>query len=179
MIVLPIERLFKSAAPGARQAGDDRRLDPELAREVHDVLGPTRTFGAAPYGAPGRWSYVPDYPPFNIADEWPAHLLESLATPEAFARADGAPASRLLRDLRNALAHGGIAYLDAYGQQAHGSSAAMLAFAGTVEENRRLVGLNTLRVSEDDFCSFLMDWADWLAYPPIRNALNSLDPLAA
>ena len=93
--------------------------------------------------------------------------------------ADGALARRFLLDLRNALAHGGIAYLDAYGRQARGGSAAMLAFAGTVQENRRLVGLNTLRVSEDDFCSFLMAWADWLARTPIREALDSLDPLAA
>src|SRR5579883_3143229 len=40
MIVLPIERIFKPAEPGAAPAGDDRKLDPALAEEMADVLGP-------------------------------------------------------------------------------------------------------------------------------------------
>jgi hypothetical protein len=171
MLVLPIERLFKPARPGASQVGDDRRLDPDLAREVDDVFG--STFSAAPFVVPGRWGYVPGYPYFNVANIWPGGLLESLGMSDAFRRADGAPAAVVLRDLRNALAHGGIAYLDADGRQAE-ANAAMLAFAGVSR-----TGLNILRVSEDDFCSFLMAWADWLAHPPIRRALNELDPLAA
>jgi hypothetical protein len=41
------------------------------------------------------------------------------------------PAVRVLTDLRNALAHGGIAYLDERGRQTDGQ-AAMLAFVGAV-----------------------------------------------
>ncbi len=40
-------------------------------------------------------------------------------------------AFQILTDLRNALAHGGIAYLDEKGRQTD-SQAAMLAFAGAV-----------------------------------------------
>ena len=179
MIVLPIERIFKPADQCAPQAGDDRQLDPALAREVDDVLGLTASFGAAPFAAPDGWSYVSAYPPFNIATNWPADLLEVLGRPEAFRHADGAPAGRVLRDLRNALAHGGVAYLDPDGRQT-GGDAAMLAFAGArMDRGGRLAGLNMLRISEDDFCSFLMAWADWLAQRPIRTALNRLDPLAA
>lgn len=179
MIVLPIERIFKPAEAGAAQAGDDRELDPALADEVADVLGPARTFGAAPFAVHGHWTYVSGYRPFNIADTWPADLLQDLAAPDACARASDAPAARILRDLRNGLAHGGIAYLDADGRQTD-RPAAMLAFAGTrTDRSRRLVGLNILRISEDDFCSFLMAWADWLSQPRLRTMLNRLDPLAA
>lgn len=115
MIVLPIERLYKPANPNADQAVDERQLDPALAREVADTLGPGRSFGTAPFAAPGRWSYVAGHPLFNVADYWPVELLDSLNTQDARARADHAPASRILIDLRNALAHGGIAYLDADG----------------------------------------------------------------
>ncbi len=179
MIVLPIERIFKPANPRAPQAADDRQLDPALARQVDDVLGPTRSFGAAPFAAPGRWSYVAGWRRFNAAQTWPADLLASLAAPKAYSAAANAPAGRILRDLRNALAHGGITYLDSDGRQTNGD-AAMLAFAGAViDRANRLTGLNVLRVGEDDFCEFLMAWADWLAQPPIRDALNGLDPLAA
>jgi len=175
MIVLPFERLFKPARPGALYAGDDRHLDRALAREVSNVLGPARTFGAAPFVAPGQWSYFPAYPYFNVAGGWPDDLLESLRTPEAVERADGAPAERVLSDLRNALAHGGVAYLNAEGRQTEGD-VAMLASAG-VGPGRAT--LNILRVSEDDFCSFLMAWADWLTRRRLQRALNGLDPLAA
>jgi hypothetical protein len=182
MIVLPIERIFKPTKPGNTQAGDDRQIDPALAREVSEVLDPAKAFGAAPFGAADRWSYVPGHPLFNIANNWPGDLLETLGTPAAFQRAQNAPAVRVLGDLRNSLAHGGIAYLDANGRQTAGQ-AAMLAFAGTKEDwrkgKRSVVGLNILRVREDDFCAFLMDWADWLTNSPISEALNRRDPLAA
>jgi hypothetical protein len=115
MVVLPIERIFKPAHPGAAQAGDDRQLDSALVQEVDNVLGHACTFGAAPFVVPGRWSYVPEYPPFNIANQWPPELLESLGRPDAYENAERAPAGRILRDLRNALAHDGVAYLDAQG----------------------------------------------------------------
>ena len=179
MIVLPIERIFKPADPRATHAADDRDIDPALSREVDEVLGPTRRFGTAPFVVAGRWSYVPGYRPFNLASTWPDDLLQGLGTPHASTDADSALTSRLLRDLRNALAHGGIAYLDATGTQTD-SNAAMLAFAGTkLDRKGRLVGLNVLRVSEEDFCTFLLAWSNWLATPRIREALNRMDPLAA
>lgn len=179
MVVLPIERIVKPAHPGAAQVGDDRQLDPALVQEVDNVLGHARTFGAAPFVVPGRWSYVSEYPPFNIAHQWPPELLESLGRPDAYENAERAPAGRILRDLRNALAHGGVAYLDAQGCHS-GGRATMLAFAAARKSrNGQLIGLNTLRIGEADFCAFLMAWADWLAQPRLRAMLDRLDPLAA
>ncbi len=180
MIVLPIERLYKPAANAADQAGDDRQLDPNLAQEVVEVLGPARRFGGAPFVTAARWSYVAGWPPFNAGFVWPRELLDRLAQPDAQANADRAPARQILLDLRNALAHGGVAYLDANGQQS-GGEAAMLAFAGAkfAHRPRRLESFNILRIREDHFCDFLVAWADWLAQPRIRDAINNQDPLAA
>jgi hypothetical protein len=179
MVILPIERIFKPAHPRAAQAADDRQLEPALTRQVDDVLGPARVFGDAPFFAPHRWSYVAGFRPFNVASSWPRDLLISLDTTDAYSAAADAPAAQILRDLRNALAHGAVVYLDAAGRHTDGP-AAMLAFAGAVmDRNKGLTGLNILRVARDDFCAFLMAWADWLAQPPLRDALNALDPLAA
>jgi hypothetical protein len=179
MILVPIERLFKPGVAGAIQAGDDRALDPELAREVADVLGPGRRFGAASFFAPGRWSYVTEYPYFNVANDWPDDLLQSLGVPEAFRSAERAPAERVLRDLRNALAHGGVAYLDADGMKTRGNAAVLACASVRTSRRDRPPRLNILRVSEDDFCAFLTGWAAWLTRWPLRDALNQLDPLAA
>jgi hypothetical protein len=178
MIVLPIERMFKPATPGAAAASDDREIDPALAGDVDDVLGPGRRFADAPFFQPARWTYIPRVAPFPVANYWPQEIVERLATDAAFADAGGTPARRIMLDLRNALAHGGIAYLDDRGRSMEGQ-AAMLAFASAQTECRRVVSLNLLRVHQDDFRAFILAWADWLAASPVRHKLNARDPLVA
>lgn len=178
MIVLPIERMFKPARPGAAVAGDDRDIDPALAEQVDDVFGPERRFSDAPFYEPGRWSYLPRVEPFRVADYWPHGILEMLGSDTAFAEADRTPTRRVMIDLRNALAHGGIAYLDAQGRSTEGQ-AAMLAFASAQTDRGRTIAFNLLRVHQHDFCAFVMAWADWLAASPVRHVLNVQGPLAA
>jgi hypothetical protein len=116
MIVLPIERLFKPSEGYTTVTGDDRELDEMLASRVADTLAPEKTFGEAPFAVSARWSYVPGHRPFNTAEEWPYELLSKLKSQEAFDEAMAAPAYRIMLDLRNALAHGGVTYLDKNGQ---------------------------------------------------------------
>jgi len=176
MIVLPTERILKLLERRPGQVGDEREVDPELDQRIAKAFSPGVTFGVAPFRRGGRWSYVANWERFNIARDWPQELLHSLAEPEAAKSADEAPAKQIIFDLRNALAHGGVAYLDAEGRQTQGE-AAMLAFAAAARSGRS--ALNILRVSEDDFLLFLQSWAQWLAKPRIRRILNQMDPLAA
>jgi hypothetical protein len=172
MIVLPVERIFKPMRPGADVPADDREIDPALADRVADVLGPGRPFADAPFAASGRWSYFPAVKPFSLAAHWPYDLLEALASEQATAEADRAPAQRI------ALAHGGVTYLDARGHQTYGQ-AAMLAFASVRTDRARVTGFNILRVHQDHFFEFLMAWADWLSAPRIAGTLSRQHPLAA
>jgi hypothetical protein len=41
------------------------------------------------------------------------------------------------------------------------------------------VGLNVLRVSEDDFCAFLSAWTDWLDKSGVAEALTHQNQMAA
>ena len=75
MIVLPLERMFKPARPGADLPADDRQFDPGLADRIKDVLGPARRFADAPFVVPGRWGYVPGVEPFQVAGNWPSEHL--------------------------------------------------------------------------------------------------------
>ena len=178
MIVLPIERIFKPATRHAPQVGDDREFDPALAEAVGNILGGSRTFSDAPFFANTEWSYVQGWPPFNVAGDWPHELLGSLGTPQAIDAARNAPASHILLVLRNALAHGGVAYLDEAGLNTR-DQAAMFAFVGTQTRNGQIVGLNILRVHEDDFGAFLAAWTEWLARTPVLDALSNQSPVAA
>ncbi|MFQ5348110.1 MAG: hypothetical protein ACE5ED_09750 [Rhodothalassiaceae bacterium] len=165
--------------PGAAQAGDDRDLDPALAKELAGVLGITRSFGDAPFAQSGAWSYVQAHPPFNIAGEWPDELLAALSAPQAFEAARNAPARRVLLDLRNALAHGGVTYRDEYGRNS-AAQAAMFAFVSARTRDGQITGLNILRVHEEAFGAFLRAWTEWLGRQRrVLDALNESAPAAA
>ena len=180
MIVLPVERIFKPGNPGTAQTGDDRQLDPALTADLAGVLGNSRRFGDAPFVQVGAWSYVQAYRPFNISGVWPEELLAALSGQEAHDAARTAPAHRVLLDLRNALAHGGVTYLDEFGRNSV-DQAAMFAFVSAARRKRQSFHFNILCVSENDFGAFLIAWADWLGQQPGRvlGALNSAAPVAA
>ena len=178
MIVLPVERIFKPTRPGAEPPADDRELDPALADRVGDVLGPMQCLASAPFAIPGRWSYLADAKPFNVARRWPLKLLERLGSDAAIAEADRAPVHRILLDLRNALAHGGVAYLDAEGHNSDGQ-AVQLAFASARTKNGRVTALNILRINQDHFCDFVLAWACWLGASPVADMINDQSPLLA
>jgi len=177
MIVLPVERVFKRVAFNDSGVADDREIDEALDQGVQAVLDQDQAFGDAPFGF-GRWTYAEMVEPFNVGQHWPEKVLRKLGGDDARVAAQRTPAWRILQDLRNALAHGGVAYLDANGQASFGA-AEMLGFAGAVMKGHKVVGLNVLRVHKDDFRSFLSAWATWLREVGVADALGEKPPLAA
>ena len=107
MILLPLERMLKPADRDA--VANDRCVDETLGKAVTDALSPTARFGDAPFAREGAWSYVPGHPPFNLAKGMPHGLVDDLSGASAASAAMDASAGRILIDLRNAVAHGGIA----------------------------------------------------------------------
>jgi hypothetical protein len=170
MILLPIERMLKPFA-NRDSVADDRTVDESLGKGVTETLSATATFGDTPFGRAGAWSYVGGQKPFNLAGGIPGELLERLSEDESSRAALNTPAVRVLTDLRNALAHGGIAYLDERGRQTDGQ-AAMLAFVGAVMKGGRITGVNVLRIGERDYRQFLAAWASWLRQAGVTAALN-------
>ena len=176
MIVLPIERIFKPSR-GGHTVADDRELDTKIEAAVKDVFAEGKRFGDAPFVGAQRWSYVDSYRPFNIAKQCPPDLLQQLSSPEAAKRAREVEAKRILLDLRNALAHGGVIYLDKNGRLTLRSTG-MLAFAATRVKERKPVSINVIRIPTEDFRAFLKDWASWLAGTKVPSLLNQ-EPIAA
>jgi hypothetical protein len=100
---------------------------------------------------------------------WPSTLFDELDTSEAFDAAGAAPTADVLECLRNALSHGGVAYLDRRGRQSEDATN-MLGFAAYPGFNRR-DELRVLRISVDGYQRFLAAWTKWLAESGIDEKL--------
>jgi len=171
LILLPMERIFKPATRRVVTA-NDRHKDMRLTSLVDDAFGPTKAFGKTDFGSKGDWRYVPNYPLFNIAHGLPEALITALAEPKAAHAAMVATTRAILGNVRNALAHGGIAYLDKHGGQSD-REAAMFAFVGFENDKKgRPVGLNIIRVSEGTFRNFLTRWTTWLGSSGVAYAMS-------
>ena len=171
MVLLPMERMLKPAA-NRDSVADDRTVDESLGNAVTQTLSPNARFGDAPFTQPGVWSYVAGYSRFNLTRGMPRELLQRLADEDSSRTAMDTSTIRVLTDLRNALAHGGIAYLDERGQQTDGQ-AAMFAFVGArIDRGGRIIGVNVLRIAEHDYRVFLAKWAAWLRESGVAGALN-------
>ncbi|KRR29625.1 hypothetical protein [Bradyrhizobium retamae] len=175
MLTLPIERIERQLQKKEREGyADDRRLNPTLSDAVKKELGGGR-FRRAPFFAPGQWSFTEWPADINIANEMPTELCTALGSDEAFVRAAALETTRWCSCLRNALAHGGIAYLNGYGHSSyHGGPVEMFCFiSGKYAErgDETPVALNCLRIRESHFLDFLQRWVNWLEASSVMKQL--------
>lgn len=166
IITLPYERLYNLRNADFHYA-DDRQLKDELTASLKAEMG-LEKLSHAKFYRPDVWSFVTiDHPPFfNLANEFPYPVSENLSRDTAKSAADNMPVSQWVSCLRNALAHGGITYLDEKGLPSYGQPIKMYAFVSgkydRTGDRRQLVRLNILRINQTDFIQFLRDWVDWL-----------------
>jgi hypothetical protein len=172
MIVLPMERLYKpfSGRPGV---ADDTHLDAAVEARVRTIFEGTQ-FGMTPIFRGGDWSCVDARAYFPVAGHWPSEAFDELDCPEAFEAAAAAPAKDVMSCLRNALSHGGVAYLDRGGRQTEDATN-MLAFA-SYPGHRRTNELRLLRITVDGYQEFLRLWIMWLTESGVEKVLTDQGP---
>jgi hypothetical protein len=163
---LPIERIQRHQDVAHEGYADDRHVDPALAKAVSKALG-AQTLKRAPFYAPDAWSFAEfkNSPPFNVARSLPDDLAAELDTSDAEVRASNMPTSQWCSIIRNAMAHGGIGYLDEQGRTSFGQPVKMYAFvSGKFDdaEPKKLTGVYVLRIGEDNYRAFLRSWVSWL-----------------
>jgi hypothetical protein len=174
IICLPIERIQRHLGSDYGYM-NDRELDPDLRDEIGRVFRLAR-LDRAPFFESGSWHYVEaSYQDQNLAVQAPYQLLESLASRSAIERAAGLSVDAWASCLRNSIAHGGILYLDANGQQPHGAPTERLAFVSARypdgNTRNRPSHLKLLSISEIDFSQFLREWVHWLNASGLSSAL--------
>jgi hypothetical protein len=126
------------------------------------------------------WRFVRDTKAFNIAEWNDQGILEELSRDKARDTAGNETANFMMLHLRNAIAHGGIVYLDKDGRL-NEQTASMLAFVSARMDwdTEEIVGLHISRVSEPDFRKFLTTWADWIEKSGVSAMAAKAPPLAA
>lgn len=166
IITLPCERIFKPNKQGFQYA-DDRELNDGLAESVKTQMSLSK-FSKASFFRHQVWSFVQVEKAglFNLSRGIPDTVAKELSKEKALDSAANMPVSQWMSCLRNALAHGGIAYLDTNGMPTYGQPVRMYVFVSG-RYNRdlnppELTGLNVLRISHINFVQFLHDWVEWL-----------------
>lgn len=178
IINLPVERIERQIGLGDFEGYvDDRHISDQAVAAFQDVIqrGRLRT---APFYRHGAWRFVQHQgDPINLARGLPEEIAAALDDPVAVENAAAMNANQWISVLRNALAHGGIVYLNEQGRSSYGQPVKMLAFASgrfalgscphaEGEECRgirgNLTSLRILRISEDDYRDFLREWVAWL-----------------
>jgi hypothetical protein len=181
IITLPIERLERHRRReerGEQGYMDDRPLDPSAAREIDAVLGnDDTTFRDAPFYVPHAWRFASiNYEPHhNLALRLPEKLKVMLSEDDASRAADEMSARAWVNCIRNALAHGGILYLDADGRQSRGRPTEMMGLASALYPRGNLrvppEKIIALRTSREGYRATLQKWVSWVQSTGLADAL--------
>lgn len=163
IVILPIERILKYRRK-AEGHMNDAVLNPRLANAVDRAIDLEGKVHEAKFFT-GPWQYASlkkeqGFP--NLAvDGLPDVVVEQLDSPEAIEDARSLSAHRFCGILRNALAHGGVLYLDEHGHSCSGAPVRRFAFVSTDRPNNP-TKLHFLRIKMADYRAFLQCWVDWL-----------------
>jgi hypothetical protein len=181
ILTLPIERLERhrrKEEQGLQGYMDDRPLDKASAEEVDAILGSDAVlYKASPFFVPNTWRFasIQHTPGQNLAVDFPAELAHALAAEEAVAATNEMSARQWTSCLRNALAHGGIIYLNEQGQQAQGEPATMMGFASALYPDGNMrkppERIIALRTTPEGYRASLIRWVQWVQRTGLSQAL--------
>jgi hypothetical protein len=181
IINLPIERIERREGGEDRHYADDRqKMDPAAVTAIVETLQ-KRPLREAPFFVKDVWRFAccKEAPFPNIAYGVPEPIADKLDHEKAAQDAADMPASQWCSVLRNALAHGGIAYLNAQGRSSRSferQPVKMYAFVSgkydqkSEQRPKPLIAVNFLRISEGDYYDFLRRWVVWLQETGIARA---------
>jgi hypothetical protein len=173
IVILPIERILKYKQKRTEGHMNDAVLNSRLADAVDHAIDLEEEVHQAKFFA-GPWQYASlekgaGFP--NLAVEGlPDTVAAQLDAPEAVERAGSLSADTFCRILRNALAHGGVLYLDQHGRSNSGAPVRRFAFVSTDRLNNP-TKLHFLRIKMVDYRAFLQHWVDWLNREAIDEVL--------
>ncbi len=164
ILTLPIERVERHRGRNFECYVDERHLSTGVAEAVNSHLG-GHPFRRSKFFREGVWRFatIRYEPGLNLARHFPEELVLKLGSQSALLDAARMPASQWASCLRNALAHGGVVYLDAQGQQSHGQPTEYLGFvSGKLNDEGSFDELRVLRIGREEYIEFVRMWVEWL-----------------
>ncbi|RWF91519.1 MAG: hypothetical protein EOQ45_25500 [Mesorhizobium sp.] len=164
IVILPIERILNYKRKPADVHMNDAILNGRLADAVDRAIDLHAKVHTAKFFT-GSWQYATlekgsGFP--NLAAVGlPENIATHLDSPQALEDARNLSANRFCKILRNALAHGGVLYLDQHGRSCSGAPVRRFAFVST-DSPKKPTKLYFLRIKMVDYRAFLQRWVDWL-----------------
>lgn len=173
IIILPIERILKYKTKLAEGHMNDAILNAKLTKAVNQSIDLDAKASEAQFFV-GSWQYANlekglAFPNLAAAG-LPVDVAQKLDSPDAVENARNLSTSLFCSILRNALAHGGVLYLDQDGRSHSGAPVRRFAFVSTDKPNNP-TKLHFLRIKMADYRSFLQHWVDWLNAAAIQEFL--------
>ncbi|TBG74379.1 hypothetical protein ELG69_28965 [Rhizobium leguminosarum] len=173
IIILPIERILKYKRKPSEVHMNDAVLNPKLAVAVYRAIDLEDKVHLADFFT-GPWQFASLEKgagfPNLAADGLPGSVAAQLDSPSAIEDAKNLSANRFCKILRNALAHGGILYLDEHGRSSSASPVRRFAFVST-NDPKNPTKLHFLRIGMADYRAFLQKWVEWLKTEAIDDIL--------
>lgn len=173
IVILPIERILKYRRGANSGHMNDAVLNPKLADAVDQAIDLQAAVHQADFFI-GPWQFASlekgvGFP--NLAlDGLPDAIGALLDAPAAIEEAKNLSANRFCKILRNALAHGGILYLDEHGRSSSTAPVRRFAFVST-DNPSNPTKLFFLRIGMADYRAFLQKWVEWLKTEAINEIL--------
>ncbi|MEN2990918.1 hypothetical protein WG926_21575 [Tistrella sp. BH-R2-4] len=173
IVILPIERILKYKQKHAEGHMNDAVLNTRLADAIDRAIDLKGEVHEAKFFT-GPWQYASlekgaSFPNLAVAG-LPDAVAAQLDKPEAIEHAKSLSADTFCRILRNALAHGGVLYLDQHGRSNSGAPVRRFAFVST-DRSYNPTKLHFLRIKMVDYRAFLQQWIDWLKREAIDEVL--------
>ncbi len=170
MVILPVERILNAKQKGHM---DDAVINPGLADAVGQAINLEARVHLAGFFT-GPWQYASlekgsGFPNLAVCG-LPDDIAEQLDAPDAIEAAKNLSTDHFCRILRNALAHGGVLYLDKHGRSPSGAAVQRFAFVST-DRSTNPRKLYFLRIGMADYRAFLQRWVDWLKAEAMEKVL--------
>lgn len=157
------------SVPYERSADDKEHLgDEDHADSIRQATHSADPISSSPFYS-GTWRYFrlekgEGFPKLAIEGFTPA-VLEGLRGEDAIKNARAMSCWLFFSNLRNALSHGSVFYLDAEGNTGENIQVSRFGFVSTArdqQDKRKVVALHIQTVTMEDFRGFLSEWVDWL-----------------
>lgn len=155
------------SVPYERSAKNKEHLgDEDHAESIRQATQSAKPISGSSFYS-GTWRYYrldkgQGFP--QLATEgFPAAVLEGLQGEDAIDNARAMSCRLFFSNLRNALSHGSVFYLDSDGNSGEDIQVNRFGFVSTdLDKRRKVIGLHIQTVTMAEFRGFLTEWVNWL-----------------